>query len=83
MLISIIRRGAHPLVLSVCSIPSFEEVQGIVRISFPYLGKRSSLLSRYLGGPVRLVLGWSSLLSHEVGGSCQSFFEDQVECFSE
>ena len=50
MLISIIRRGAHPLVLSVCSIPSFEEVQGIVRISFPYPGRRSSLLSRYLGG---------------------------------
>ena len=69
--------------LSVCSIPSFEEVKGIVRISFPYLERSlvSSCRPRVNGalfffdileGPVRLFLGWSSLLSHEVGGSSQS-----------
>ena len=47
----------HPFFFSACSLPFFQEVQGIGRISFPYLerkevsscrlrGKLSSLLSR-------------------------------------
>ena len=51
--------GLHPFFERMLS-SSFEEVEGIVRISFPprekevsssrLRGKRSSLLSRYLGG---------------------------------
>ena len=73
----------------------FQEVKGIGRISFPYLerkevsscrlkGKRSSLLSRHLGGPVCFLLRWGSLLSHCMGESalfCRVWIGTLIRCF--
>ena len=64
----------HPFFLRACSLPFFEQVEEIVRISFPYLerkevcscrlrGKRSSL-SREVGEACLSVEKEHSLLSH-------------------
>ena len=43
-------------------------------------GKRSSLLSREVGGDLSVFLRWSSLLCHLIGASSQSFpVEDEVQ----
>ena len=61
--------GAPPFFFSTCSLPSFEEVKGIVSIL--YLERKEVPSCRLRGKRC-------SLVSREVGGACLSFFEMEL-----
>ena len=64
--------GRSSFFFSTCSLPSFEEVKGVVTIFFPYL-ERKEVSSCRLRGKRR-----SPIVSREVGGACLSFFEMEL-----
>ena len=63
----------HPFFFSACFLPSFQQVNEIGRIVFPYIARQKF-------SSCRLRRARSSLVSREVGGACL-FFEVEFSSF--